>query len=392
MTKEEQALIKVQTIFTLTSALAGVFLSVFLFKIGNLGSVIQFHLVSLVFLLLWYVATGWLFQKWTSRVFMKLSFLFFFLVYFLLFLLRESAINYLLILGALFGSGHGNFWSANNLAQYISTQQKTRFHYFGRQNFWISLASSSGPIVGGLIISGVGYINTASSAGYITLFFTVALLMAYLFFLTDSVPGFSGIQFSLRDIIMHRRKRNWNIVLFQQGVTGLWDVGFLSISGILIFLIVKEEFILGAVNTTSAVIFALASIWAAKILQKDKRYFVLGTILSPLALLFFAWQQNWLGIFSLLFVKNIFLPYINIPSSVLIYDEIDKINRSWQEKYHFLVERDLILGIARIATYLVLLYFFVGAADQVSIAKKWIYVVPLFPLLVGSSFLLLEKN
>lgn len=391
MTKEETALIKSQTIFFFTSALAGLFLNVFLFKIGSLESVVKFHLTSLVFLLFWYLLSGWLFKKWNSKVFMKLGFFSFLLLYLLLFTLKEKSIYFLFLLGLFHGTGHGNFWSANNLTQYVSTYEKTRLHFFGRQSFWLSIASAMGPIIGGLIITSSRVVTFTNNIGYTTLFLVVAFLMFYLFLLADKIPSFTGIRFSLKDILTHRRSRNWKLVLVQQGLAGLWDVSFVGISGILIYLIVKEEIILGAVNTTSAFIFALASLLAAKQLQKTKQYFILGTVLAPIGLLLFAWQQNWLGILCLLFINNIFLPYLNIPASSLIYDEIDKVKKRWQEKYHFLIERDLVLGIARISTYLVLLYFFVGAPDQVSIARSWIYLIPVFPFLMGISFLFLHR-
>ncbi|MBI2314671.1 hypothetical protein HYU93_01235 [Candidatus Daviesbacteria bacterium] len=61
---------------------------------------------------------------------------------------------------------------------------------------------------------------------------------------------------------------------------------------------------------------------------------------------------------------------------------MDSVKKDWQSKYHFLIERDLALGVARILTYFVLLLLFTPQ-NQTAIAKNWILIVPIFPLLIG---------
>lgn len=387
MTREEQNLLRVQTIFFFAGSLASLFLNVFLFKTGGLISAVKFNLFSLTFLLIWYLASGWLYRKFTSTIFMKISFLLFVLLFFLLYLLKEQAVHFLFILGMINGTAQGNFWAANNLAQYISTHEKTRNQFFGRQNFWLNLSQTAGPIIGGLLIGLLNFLFHSSSLSYSLLFLLVSLLMFYLLLETKKIPGFKNIEFQLSHILRHKRSRNWKLVLFQQGLYGLWDVIFGVFSGILVYIIVKEELILGGVRTVGALIFALASLWAAKVLQKKKHAFLLGAIFAPLGLFIFAWQENWWGILSLTLLVNSFLPFLTIPTSKVIYDVIDKVEEPWQRKYHFLLERDAVLGLARITSYLILLPFILDG-QEIEIAKTYLLIIPLFPLLTGLSFFL----
>jgi len=381
MTQEEKLLIKIQTLFYFAGSIAGIFLNLFLFQLGNFRAVVTFDVIALTLLVTMYVASGKLLKRFSSRTLIRLGFGFFILENLMLFLLRERAIDFLVPLAIIAGLGHGCFWPGNNLSVYILTHTETRNSYLGKLNFWINIALGLGPILGGSIIY-VANIYSLKVNGYASLFLLVALIDIYLVILASNLPRFSGVDFSYRHLLRHKRSWNWKTILKENFLYGLWDVGFNAISGVLIYLIVTSEFTVGTIKTITALVFAVGSMWAGHVLQKNKFAFVYATIISSIGLLIFGLQQNWLGIVSLVLITNIFQPYLNISVSKMFYDTIDKVKEPWQSKYHFLIERDFALGVGRVMNYLILLQFF-KPENQIAIAKTWVLVIPILPLIIG---------
>ncbi|MDP3998842.1 MAG: MFS transporter [bacterium] len=391
MSKEEKLLIKVNGLFSFVLALAGIFLTVFLFKLGGFQSVALYYLVTLITLFFTYILSGYFLKRYSSVSLIRLGFLFFAVLYGLLFILGSRSLDFLLPLGVLNGLAAGNFWVGNNLTQYIATHEHSRHEYFGKLNFSMNLGLSAGPILGGATIWFFKLLNL-ENVGYGVLFFIVSLLFVFLFFFVRQLPKHTGITFSFLDILKHKRNVFWKIVLGQQFLYGLFDNAFASFSAVLIFLIVKEEFVLGSVNTLSTIVYAAANILAISLLRQYKHAYLMGAIFSSLGLFLFGLLENWLGIASLIFINNIFLPLLNISTSKVIYDVMDKSEQSWQDKYHFLVERDSILGFGRILSYLLLLLFFTQGG-QLAVAKTWVLIIPIFPLIIGMlQFYLLKFN
>lgn len=380
MTQEEKLLQKIQGLFFFAGAIAGVFLNLFLFQLGNFRTVVIFDLITLVILFIMYLFSGKLLQRFSSRTLIRAGLMAFILEYFLLFLLRERAIDYVVPLAIIMGLGHGSFWPGNNLSQYIITHSHSRNRYFGQLNFWLNIGLGIGPIIGGGIIYLTKLLD-AKFTGYALVFLLVALVDIYIIFLANKLPRHTGIEFKFNYLWSHRRSLSWKIVLTQQFLWGLFDVAFATLSGVLIFLIVKTELSVGIVRTVSSILFAVASIWAGNMLQRKNHAYLHGMLGSSLGLLIFGLGQNWWGVVGLT-ISNLFAPFLPIATSKTIYDVIDQIDEPWQRKYHFLVERDSILGLGRIFNYVVILLLFTPT-NQVAVAKTWVLVIPVFPLLIG---------
>lgn len=390
MSKEERELIKLNGLFFFTISIAGIFVNLFLFQLGGFKDVVYYGLISLSFLFITYFLSGYFLKIYSSKILIRSGLLLFTLLYGGLLILGEKSINYLIPLGIINGVANGNFWSGNNLTQYIATHEHSRSEYFGKLNLFMNLGSAVGPILGGFIIY-LFNLYSLKFFGYITVFSLVALLFILLFFITANLPGHIGSQFSFWEVVKHKRILQWKIVLSQQFLYGLFDVSFSSFSTILIFLFLKQEFFVGAINTTSTIVFALANFAAIKLLKKNSQIYILGMFLSAFGLFLFGISLNWLGIFGLIFLSNSFLPLLNITTSKGVYDTIDSVKEDWREKYHFLIERDLALGGARILIYAVLLSSFTPE-NQTAISKNWILIIPIFPLLIGALQIYKERS
>lgn len=380
MSYDEKWLLRINGLFFLTTSLVGIFVNLFIFQLGGLKSVVYYGLISLTALFIVYLSSGYYLKKISSKYSIRLGFLIYSIFYTLLFLLRESSVNYLFILGFINGTAAGFYWVGNNITQYIATHTHSRHEYFGKLSFFVNMGSAIGPSIGGLVIAYFAQ-NYTKFYGYTTLFALVALLFLIAFLLTDKLPGHKIDKFSYKDLLK-QKKLSWKIVLSQQFLYGLMDVSFGSFSSILMFLFLQEEFKLGLVNTLSVLSYAFLNLLAYRILKKKPGLYILGGIGSSLGLLLFGLQQNWLGIAGLILISNAFIPLLNITTSKLFYDTIDNEKEPWQNKYHFLMERDMVLGFARVLVYFCLLFVFTSQ-NQLNIAKTWVIIVSIIPLIIG---------
>lgn len=390
MSKEEWQLIKLNGLFFFTVSIAGIFVNLFLFQLGGFRAVVTYGLFNLTLILIVYLLSGYFLKRYSSKTLIRSGLLLFVISYTALFLLGEKSVSFLIPLGIIQGLANGCYWPGNNLTQYVATHEHSRNEYFGKLFFYMNIGAGFGPILGGAIIYFFNLYHL-KFVGYSGVFFLVALLFAALFWITNKLPAHRGNQFSFWAILKHKRSLNWKIALSQQFFYGLFDVSFSSFSSILIFLFLKEEFSVGVVNTVSTFVFALANFLAIRLLKKHKQIYILGMFLSTLGLFLFGISQTWLGIFGLILLSNSFLPLLNITTSKSLYDTIDLAKEDWKSKYHFLVERDMALGIARILTYAVLLFLFTSE-NQITISKKWILVIPIFPLLIGALQVFKDKR
>ena len=382
MSAEENLLNKILGIYYTANALAGIFLSVFLFNLGGFKAVVQFGFIIFVTAYIVYLLSSWLLKTISSTALIKIGLLAATFFYALLVLLQENSINFLLLLGFFNGASIGCFWSGFNLSQYILSHEHTRNAFFGRQKFLTNIASTFGPLISGGIIGYAGIVAT-KSIGYTAVFAIVAILMLYAFFESEKLPEHKGIEFRIFHIFQHVRSRGWKIVLLQQFLMGFYDAAITVIVTILVFLIVKQEFTLGVLNFFVGIVLAFSYIGAARLLQKNKQSIVLAMIFPPIGILIFAFLQNYIGIILLIVFHFAFYPLLDITLSKSYFDTIDKAEGSWQNKYHFIIERESVLNLSRAATYLVL-FVFVTPTNQIQVARLWLLAVPMLIIAIGA--------
>lgn len=382
LTREENQLIKIQTLYFFAGSLANVFLQVFLFNLAGFNQVVLFNLMNYLFLLIFYLISGWSLKKYSSATLIRIGLLFSSLGWLLLLLFKENAISILIPIGIIFGIGNGHYWSGFNLSQYIVTHKSRREHFFGKANGLINLAVSLGPFLGGLIISLGNRVFSVNYTGYYILFFIVLSLNLYNFLRSDLLPTHRGIKFSLQHVWQHQRSYNWLLVLIQQFVAGMYDVAFSVFSGVLIYLIVRSENLLGIVNSITSLVTAIFCVIAGKLLVKHSRLSLLGAMGIALGVFIFAVQQNWLGLIVMCLLIATTAPFLNIKLATSVLNTIDENREHWQNKYHLFLERDSVLGISRVISFAILHWLLIHF-DKTIVAKNWTMAIAIFPLILG---------
>jgi MFS family permease len=372
----------IQGLDILAYALAGVFVTVFFFTNSDLRTTILYRAIVFASMTFFFGFAGWALKKVSSGFLMKAGLIAGVIYFLLLFYLKEKSIAYILPLGILDGFTGAAYWAGYNLNQYILTHEGRRVQYFGWASAVVNSASALGPMMGGLVIMTVKSATLDVVYGYSTLFFLVAAIIAASIVVIGKLPAHGIPQFSYRHLWQNPRLKEWKIVLVQQGVLGLYDVAGTTVISVLLFLILQNEAKLGTMLAVSSAIATVLSLLSIRLLTKHKTWYWIGSIGSAFGIGCFGLLQNYLGMWIFITVTALCAPFLLNTLAAVYYDAMDRAQGAWRQKYHMMLERDVILGALRTISYIAL-YFFLGFGDQVTLAKTSLLILPLAPVLLG---------
>lgn len=376
---QEKLLIKISSIFFFAGSLGGIFLQIYFFRTGGFSLVVVYNIIHFLFLLIFYLASGWFLRKTGSSILIRISLFIFSISWLAVVILKQ---NSYLLAAVLFGVGNGLYWSGYNLSQYLLSQKGKRENYFGKNISFSNFAVALGPGIGGLIILLGNKIYRFPDFGYYLLFFIIFLLNFYIAFLSSSLPSFRGIKFNLGHIINHKRSYNFKLVLGQHFILGLMDVAFDTLMAIMLFVIIGSESALGGVKTVFTLIIAVVGYFAGGFMVKNKKFYLFTILLASIGIFSLGFWPNWWGVMLMGILTGIGFPFFSIALSTAYFDTIDEHQQSWQEKYHLFLERDGVLGSARVISYLILYFLFVKG-NKLTIATNWLMAISVLPLIIG---------
>ena len=381
--REEKNLILIQAINYFSAALAGIFVTVYFFNYSDLKTTIFYNLITYISLLFFYVASGWTLKKVSSAFLIRIGLFSSALLYFTLFFLKEQSVKFIVPLGLLSGFSAGNYWAGFNLNQYVFTNKEKRVEYFGSVTGITNFLSALAPSIGGAIISlTMMFTVFGREAGYNLLFFLVFVLLMAMFFLIGKLPSHGMPNFSYNHIIFHKRSGSWKLILWQQFVLGLYDTSLGIVTSILFFLILKNEFNLGGTQTIAYILGTLGSMLSIKVLNKNKKFYWIGSLGLAIGIGLFALLKNLYGIIFFIVITGFCAPFLNNWLSTIYFKAMDEIDIHWTEKYHLMLERDIALGIPRILS-LIFIFVFIQFGNQVKLAHFSLYILLFMPLIIG---------
>jgi len=162
----------------------------------------------------------------------------------------------------------------------------------------------------------------------------------------------------------------------------MYDVSLSVVTGVLFYLILKQETLIGAAQAAGYIVGAISGVLSAKQLEKHHQFFWIGAVGLSVSLVMFALLQNPLGLWIFVLASGFTSPFLNTWISSLWFQTMDTIGDHFRNKFHLLLERDLALGISRIVS-LIFLYFYLAYGNQVVLAKMWLYFLPILPIGIG---------
>ena len=381
LTEPERRLIQVQAVFVAALAVAGVFLSLYLFTVGGFRAIALFYGGQYLIQPIFFIASGYALRRHSSKQLVRVGLLLVVILYVLLLFLQDKAQHYAFYLGLLSGIGEGLYWPGINLSEYVSTHQRTRNLYYGRLFAMSNIASIIGLPVGGIILTVARYIDTPQT-GYYALFGVLIVMLLLTYKLSAGVSAWSQVNFSASDMVQHRRTEEWQLVLWQNVLRGLWVYTLPAFSSVLLFKILEHELSLSILAAATTVLAGVASLLAGRILHRRPRSFLLGALIVPFGLLGFSAEQNWAGILCYSLLIMAFDPFAQNFAYSAMYNVMDGEGKSWRDTYHFIVEREIAWNLGRIISFFAM-YFVLSSGDQVDALRRAIMVAAVLPIVVG---------
>lgn len=171
-------LITMHMLFQLGTAMAGVFMNLYLWRlthsfwVSGMYNLVIFFMMPFAFSL-----TGWIAKKRHPLVPFRIGIMLCALFYLLVVILQSRVAHLYLIIAALSGLSEGTYWMGYWVLSYDVSSESTRVRYFGMNTATSTLAKLIGPASAGWII-----VHSAGLSGYIAIF--------ALAFITFSVSAF----------------------------------------------------------------------------------------------------------------------------------------------------------------------------------------------------------
>lgn len=382
LTAPENHLIRVQGIFSAALAIAAVFLSLYLFEVGGFRTIAIFYAAQYACMPIAFTAAGYAMRTRSTKDVVRWGLLTFAGMFLVLLLLGDEAPRYALLLGMVSGIGEGLYWPGINLSEYNATHSATRNLYYGKLFFTSNIASVLALPVSGSILGIARHYWTVESGYYVLFGLLIGMLLLTYRFASGLAP-WSGVEFSGSDMRRHVRNHEWQLVLLQNTLRGLWAYALPAFAAVLLFLIVKHEFALSLVSAATTVLTGGASFMVGRILHKHPRTFLLGAAVVPVGMLGFALQQNWFGIFCYAVLILCFDPFAQNFTYTAMYDVMDRTRKPWQQTYHFIVEREVAWNLGRVISFVTLLLLLDANVDKAHVLQGAIAFAAVLPLVVG---------
>lgn len=385
---DERNLNLVQGLYFLGDSLAGIFVTVFIFSHSDFGTTLIFFGLSLFSLLICYVLSGRLMERIPSGTVVRLGLFIAAFFYFLLFLLKNEAVWYIVPLALLRGIATGLFWSGLNLNQYVFSQRHTRIHFFGSQSVINNAVRAAGPVIGGFLIARLGTHELIGfNSAYAILFLVTALVYFFAAAFIGKLPQHELLRVSYSKFFSYKRSAAWKRVLWEHAIFGSYDILSGTVITVLMFTVVKGEFMLGSVQTILAAVMAVGAAIATKMLKKVNSAFWIGSVGVSLGFIGFAVFPNLIGLWIFIIVYGLTATFLPTWMLTEWFHTLDRSQYDWRNNFHVLIERDIALGVPRVVSYGILFYF-VQYGDQIQLAWNTLYILPVFPIVLGILFAL----
>lgn len=340
--------------------MSGLFLNLYLWRLSNDLTVnASFILVTFFFGTVSFTV-GALLSKRTDRIFsfqigIGLTSLF----YLLVILLQEKTAAYPMLIGILNGTATGFYWLGYLVLIYDLVDNQSRSQFMGKQMAVFGVVNTFGPAFAGFIISKFDF------TGY-NVVFTLCLLL----FFTGLILSFWLPKDSSPKRPLYLRLL-WRFNRRQPGLKPMW-FGWLiwgTCEGLLaffptviLFMTVKDEFLVGISSILFGTVAVLSSLWHSKYNHKVKEPY---TLLSVWLIYFLACvplilNMNIWTVFIFLIVNEISKALLGVTYFSFMFRAIKDLPKQGL-RTESMVMREIMLNIGRLVSIItfILLYLFV---------------------------------
>jgi YQGE family putative transporter len=172
LSRDAKNTLVIHLIFTIGSSMAGVFLNIYLWRLGNSLSInAYFQMINFVVIVLSFILCGWLVKKydriWIYRIGIGLVSFFYLSVV----IVQEQVLVYYVLFAIVHGLVMGFYWTGYTTLMYDVSNSHNRIRFLAINMTVFTLGSLSGPVIAGYLI----YVQEGL-LGY-TIVFTIAMIL-----------------------------------------------------------------------------------------------------------------------------------------------------------------------------------------------------------------------
>jgi MFS transporter, YQGE family, putative transporter len=363
-------------LYSLSSGLSSLFVTLFLFKINNsFFPPIFFYMGNYLGLIVGFVVGGLMIKKISINLLLSSGLIIESLFFGALVVLGNSSGqgSLALGLGIFYGLGEGFIWLARHLLEYESTFEGNRNRFFSSAYILATLSTIVAPLIAGFfIVAG----ETDHYSGYVVVFILAALLL-----MTAGVVAFSlkheiGLEFKLSKLFhLDRDNKDWRSIESTQFIHGLRDGTLPILVTLATYFILKNELNVGGAASLGSAVALIIGYSIGKYSKASQRikmgWFGVVFIVMAYVILFLGFNTTSLIIYLL-------LVSIAGPALYLVYDifpisSIDSDPRGQERRATYIINAEIYWDIGRILglfLLIILLHFF----DQISVIKYFLLI------------------
>jgi MFS transporter, YQGE family, putative transporter len=360
LSRSQKLLLGIHACYGLATTMSGLFLNLYLWRLSNDLTVnASFILVTFFFGTISFIV-GALLSKKSDRIFsfqigIGLTSLF----YLLVILLQEKTAAYPMLIGILNGTATGFYWLGYLVLIYDLVDNQSRSQFMGKQMAVFGIVNTFGPAFAGFIITKFDFI------GY-NLVFTLSLLLFFTgLILSFWLPKDSSPKKPLYLRLLwrfNRRQPSLKTMWFGWLVWGICEGILAFFPTVILFMSVKNEFLVGISSILFGSVAVLSSLWHSRYNHKEKEPYTLLMVwlMYFLACVPMILNMNIWTVFIFLIVNEISKSLLGVTYFSFMFRTIKDLPKQGL-RTESMVMREIMLNIGRILSIItfILLYLFV---------------------------------
>lgn len=374
--KDLNLLLIIGGLYSLSIALSNTFVNVYLWRqSGEFIDLAFYNLATVVLQPFTFMLAGRWAKKIDRVVVLRLGVIFLSIFYFTVLLLGNNASVYLILLGALLGTGYGFYWLSYNVLTFEITEPDTRDFFNGFLGILTSFAGMLGPISAGFLIT---YMD--KQFGYKVIFsislflFMCAVALSFFLKRRSATGNFQLVHtFKLR-----KTYPQWKKILLAHFFQGLREGSFAFVIVVWIYIATESELKLGTYGLISSAVSFLSYYFVGRFLKPihRKKAILIGGVLLYCAIFIIIFQLTYAKLIVYGIIISIAYPLLLVPYHSITYDVIGTMWKAAEMRVEYIVLRDVFANIGRISSILILVLFILLFGEEEGI--------PIALLLLGS--------
>lgn len=381
LTRDLILLIVIGGLYSLSVALSNTFVNIYLWKQSeSFYDIGLYNLIVVIFQPITFILAGKMAKMLDRVIVLRLGIIFLTVFYLVVLLVRESANEYIVLLGAILGIGYGFYWLAFNVLTFEITEPENRDFFNGFLGIMSSVGGMVGPFLSGYIITHMfGYKGYTVIFSVSMVFFALAVVLS-LFIKRRPAHG----RFRFGRIIKERRLNdNWRRITLAHVCQGWREGTFFFVVSVLVFVSTGSELSLGSFGLINSGIGLIVYFIASQFIKKQyrNRFMLIGGCGLFISIFLLIYDVSYVKLLIYGASIALFYPLLLIPYVSLTYDVIGSGWKAAEMRVEYIVVRELYLNGGRALSILV----FLLAISLFNIKT----VMPYILVLLGSGHLLI---